>query len=175
MFRHVKTLQLELNELPPIDWTEQLSSFVDLETISEVQLCLLSRVDPDFVTANDIGKCLRLMPNLQSLEITRFSTDHSGLLASPQCSLLPSSVRHLKLSTIKLENFIPILERFDQLWSLVWQFEVEPSAEERKALGHWLDENRPGSSFSVVEHHQHYLWLGGKRMIPTNKRRKHNH
>ena len=56
VFCHVKTLLLYLHAERPADWIEQLSSFVDLETISTVT------VDNE----DDVGKCLRLMPNLRS-------------------------------------------------------------------------------------------------------------
>ena len=169
----MRKLELELDAQRPTEWIDQLSSFVALKTVSEVIVSgsALSRPEPRNV--DDIGECLRLMPNLQSLDIHCSYWQRPGWLSSPQCSMIPPSVRHLTLGTGSYNGWVAFLERFDQLWSFGWAFATEePTAESLATLKNWLEENRPGSSCENERRSLH-IWLGSERTISRNKRRKH--
>ena len=164
LFHRVKTLLLFLDAERSADWIEQLSSFVDLETVSQVKIDKAGQCDPGILEVDDVGQCLRRMPNLQSLIILCDVLSRVGFVSSSQPAIMPSSVRHLTLSIDSLGNCMFILERFDQLWTFMWHHRRKSIKDELETLGNWLDENRPGSSFKSVNFTL-YIWLGQERML----------
>ena len=164
-------LSLDTDRSP--DWIEQLSSLVDLETISQVRISRASPYGPGILEVDDVGRCLHLMPNLQSLIILCDSLTQIGFVSSSQPSIMPSSVRHLTLTIYDFKDCMRVLERFDQLWTFMWHFRRELNEKELRTLNNWLDENRPGSHYEYVRGLIH-IWLGKERLVSRNKRRKHD-
>ena len=171
MFRHVKTLRLYLAVHRPTDWIEQLSSLVDLRTISKMMLIGPALSDRGIMDANDVSTCLCLIPNLQSIGIAGVGFDGVGLFASSYFSIVPSTVRHLTLPTMTISGCMTILKRCDHLWSLTWYVGGRPTEEELSALKQWLDENRPGSSFDKMDN-WYNIWFGKERVPLTNNIRR---
>ena len=153
---------------------EQLSLLVDLRTISKMVLDGPALCEQGIMDANDVSACLRLMTNLESIKISNLHTDGAGLFSSSHCSIVPSSVRHLTLPTMTIRSCMAILERCNHLWSLTWYSREQPTEEELSALKHWLDENRPGSSFGDLKN-RHNIWFGKERTISIDQGRKHDH
>ena len=173
IFRRVKTLVLSLDTKRSTDWIEQLSSFVNFETVKRVKIARACKFGPRMPKVDDIGQCLRGMPNLQSLIILCDVLSKIGFLSSSHPSIMPSSVKHLTLSIHNFKDCMRILERFDQLWTFMWSHYERPTEEWLQTLKQWLDEKRPGSAYEDMRGLFH-IWLGQERMISRNKRRKHD-
>ena len=154
-----------------MDWIEHLSSFVDLTTISSVNVNRSSFFNPEKANVDDISNCLHLMPNLQCLKLFYSPVYSSTLPASFYSSLVPLSVKHLAISITKLRDCIPVLERFDQLSSFRCYFGWHETSSELEDFNNWLEENRYGCSFEN-ESREYQIWFGESIVPQRNQRKK---
>ena len=173
VFRRVKTLILFVQTKRTEDWLEELPLLVDLQTISKVSVDGLFWLDSTQRNVDDVAQYLRLMPNLQSLDISVSRAGSSGFPASTYCSMVPPSVRHLEIVTENPMNCVPILEQVHQLWSFKCKLLRTPSSSQFENFENWLSENRHGYSFEQ-RHDEFSIWFGKSTTLPKSKRRKYN-
>jgi hypothetical protein len=140
LFRNVTELILDLDEHCPISLSLPLSNLINLSHIKQIVLNLNYDLVSDINTTTNLINIFKQTLNIHTLEITNNLFSHnSNTTMEDICLLIPSYIKHLKITVKNINEMKIIFDQFDYLSSITFRFSFYKSIPSAKIIESFLN------------------------------------
>ncbi|UJR25972.1 hypothetical protein I4U23_007320 [Adineta vaga] len=140
LFRNVTELILDITDKCPINLSQSLSNLLNLSHLTQLTINLNYDFSTDSNTTTNLTNILRQISNIHTLEIlNNLSTIYSNISIEDICSLIPSTIEHLKITVKNITEMKTIIDRFEYLSSITFQFTFYKSIPSAKIIESFLN------------------------------------
>ena len=165
-FCNMKKLVLILDSTRSLDWMFIVSTFTDLTTITSIAILSSTFHHGHLNIVPDMSNLLRQAFNTSTLSICNWSSNSElSLTADEICQMVPTHVRYLTVSNIKLDEVIIVLEKVKHLSAARFIFK---KTQDWSHFHRW-SQTKKRKIISRIENSSLRVWFKANENIESNE------